>query len=357
MVCLFTDCDEVLEWVDAFASASGLPSSDCTRILAEMVGFRTTSDLFNEVLNFERHEAHLDEDEVEELYNERDTLQDDEADDDDVTARFAHYRKVLTHHGFSDDFYNLFRKNLSPTSESCPQGFSIDPSLIFSSGYNKEPFFPDEAIDEVDEEDPDFDPRLLFEHILSDGPSMMDRMRLSRPVNPIGWQKMLIHLGFEIKPVESPREAPWFPRFYAFKDAVRHPVFVAGPAKAPYDTEDEQAKEIRDGIRDLNALSPADVPMLFWSAPLMVGDDNAPYWGEIRVDGRWHELFMSESVCRVDSILEVSKLMAAQNKSSYDKAVALLGDKDEKLIGWFMGVHVNPLLEMLGNIMDKRSKH
>lgn len=185
---------------------------------------------------------------------------------------------------------------------------------------------------------------------------MMDQMLLSRPVNPIGWQKMLAHLGFEIKPVETPREEPWYPKFYAFKDAVRHPVFVGGPAKTPYDTGDEQANKIRDGIREFNPLSTADVPLLFWSSPLTIGDSHAAYWGEIRVEGRWHEMFLSRQICRVPDILQVSKLMAMRNKQSYDKAVALLQDKERKLMAWFMEVHVDPMLEMIEAMAGKHKK-
>lgn len=356
MVCLLTGCDDVLEWIDAFASVTGLPPSDCTLILAEMVGFSSTSELFVEVLNFERHEAHLSPEEREGLYNERDALQDDEADEEEVSERFAHYRKVLAHHGFSDDFYTLFRKNLSPTSETGPQTFTIDRSSVFITSYVSTPLMQDDPHDEEDEEeDLSFDPSEILGSIFA-GASLMDQIRLSRPVNPIGWQKMLAHLGFEIKPVETPREEPWYPKFYAFKDAVRHPVFVGGPAKTPYDTGDEQANEIRDGIREFNALSTADVPLLFWSSPLTIGNNHAAYWGEIRVEGRWHEMFLSREICRVPDILQVSKLMAMRNKQSYDKAVALLQDKERKLMAWFMEVHVDPMLEMIEAMAGKHKK-
>lgn len=100
MVCLFTGCSDALEWVDAFAAVSELKPSECTLILAELVGFSRPSELFAELVSFERHEAHLSEDEKEQMYNERNSHLDDEADDDDVSLRFAHYRKVLSHHGF-----------------------------------------------------------------------------------------------------------------------------------------------------------------------------------------------------------------------------------------------------------------
>lgn len=358
MVCLFTGCNDALEWVDAFASVSGLPPSDCTLILAELVGLSSTSELFTELLNFERHEAHLDEEEKQQLYNELDGLQDDEADDDDVSERFARYRKVLGHHGFSEDFYNLFRKNLSPTSETRPMTFAIDKSLVFTTRYNPQPLVPDAEPEVAEDEDDEsmFDPGEMLRHLFAGGPSMIDKMRLSRPVNPIGWQKMLTHLGFEIRPVETDREEPWYPRFYAFKDAVRHPVFIGGPSKTPYDSEDKEAAEIRDGILELNVLSTADVPMLFWSSPLTIGESHVPYWGEIRVDGKWQEMFMTEKVCRVGDILEVSKFMSSRSPQGYEKAAELLQDKEFKLVNWFMEGHQDPMADMLEAVMQKHRK-
>jgi len=356
MVCLFTGCNDALEWVDAFAVVSELKPSECTLILAELVGFSRPSELFAELVSLERHEAHLSEDEKEQMYNERDSHLDDEADDDDVSLRFAHYRKVLSHHGFSEDFYNLFRKNMSPSSETRPMTFTIDKATVFTTKYNAEPLIPDDEPEVDEDEESAFDAGEMFRRLFSGGPNMIDKLRLSRPVNPIGWQKMLTHLGFEIMPAEAEREGPWYPKFYAFKDAVRHPVFIGGPSKTPYDNEDEQAKEIREGILALNVLSTADVPMLFWSSPLTIGDCHVPYWGEIRVDGKWNELFMTETICRIAEILEVSKLMAQRNPQSYVRAVELLRDKDLKLVNWFMDVHQDPIVDMMESVSRKHAK-
>jgi len=58
-------------------------------------------------------------------------------------------------------------------------------------------------------------------------------------------------------------------------------------------------------------------------------------------------MLLSEQVCRVPDILRVSKLMAMRNKQSYAKAVALLQDKERKLVAWFIQIAPrNPFLQL-----------
>lgn len=342
-----------LEWVDVFSGVTGLKPSDSTGILSELLGNRDVTQMFSTILENETHLGGLPARDASEICRKLAEGWDENIDDDEQGSRFSFYRAVLHHHGFSTEFYAKFRRHLSPTSGEEPTFFSMDKKEMLRDGFNPEPF--PMTNDEVDDDDVDSP----FEEMLSmmgeGGSNFFDSLRLSKPVDPIGWKKLLERLGFEIKDVSPIPAEPWYPKFFAYKDAVRHPVFVAGPSKSPFDDDDDLTTYIKEEIRKNTLINKHDVPLLFWSSPITLGDDNLPYWGEVQFENKWYEMFMSDTVKTVADIVKVSKIMSKHSEQGYKEASALLDDKDLKLVGFFMDNHVDPLTKVFESMMPKFS--
>lgn len=337
-----------LEWVDVFSGVTGVKPSESTWILSELLGERDVSQMFAAITATEDRIGSMPAREASAIARQIEEHCDDNIDDEEQTARFSFYRAVLHHHGFSTEFYAQFRRHLSPTSGVEPSVFSMDKKEILRGGFNPEPF-PVAGEDDSDDENP-------FEEMMAmmgEGGSFFDSIRLSKPVDPVGWKKLLDRLGFEIKDVAPIPEEPWYPKFFAYKNGVRHPVFVAGPSKLPFDDDDDLTIYIKEEIRKHTLINKADVPLLFWSSPVSSGDDNLPYWGEVEFQGRWYEMFMSDKVNTVAEIVKVSKIMAKQSEEGYKEASALLDDKELKLVGFFMDNHVDPLTKIIESAMGK----
>ena len=359
MLLAFFDFEEVLEWMDVFSGVTGLSCSESASVLADLTAFYSASEMFSEVAARQKYRAGLDA-AGEALYDEETvSMLDDRMDDDEVSRRFSYYKQVMMHRGFSEEFYKLFRLNLSPTSEYPPRTFSIDKASVFSTSFNQTPFVGSDEVDgendedDEDDEDDEFDPAEFIEGLLAGGIASMGEIRLSRPVNPVGWMKMMEHLGFEVRPVSPIPVEPWYPKFFAYKDAVRHPVFVAGPSKLPFDDDDDLTTYIKEEIRKHTLINKHDVPLLFWSTPVTSGDDNLPYWGEVQFENKWYEMFMSDAVKTVADIVKVSKIMSKHSEQGYKEASALLADKDLKLVGFFMDNHVDPLTKIIESAIGK----
>ena len=338
-----------LEWVDVFSGVTGLKPSESTWILSELLGNRDVTQMFGSIAENEAHLGSLPARDASAICRNLEENFDENIDDDEQGSRFSFYRAVLHHHGFSTEFYAQFRRHLSPTSGEEPRMFSMDKKEMLRNGFNPEPF--QMTNDEGDDEESPFED--LMSMMEEGGGSFFESLRLSKPVEPIGWKKLLDRLGFEIKDVDPIPAEPWYPKFFAYKDAVRHPVFVAGPSKLPFDDDDDLTTYIKEEIRKHTLINKHDVPLLFWSTPVTSGDDNLPYWGEVQFENKWYEMFMSDKVKTVPDIVKVSKIMSKHSEQGYKEASALLDDKDLKLVGFFMDNHVDPLTKVFESMMPK----
>lgn len=338
-----------LEWVDTFSGVTGLKPSESTWILSELLGEKDVTQMFSGIAEREDSLGSMPARDASAIVRQIADHCDDNIDDNEQSVRFSFYRAVLHHHGFSTEFYAKFRRHLSPTSGVEPTVFSMDKKEMLRSGFNAEPF-PVEVEGEDEEGENPFEEMISM---MGEGAGFFESLRLSKPVDPVGWKKLLGRLGFEIKDVNPIPEEPWYPKFFAYKDDVRHPVFVAGPSKLPFDDDDDLTTYIKEEIRKHTLINKKDVPLLFWSSPVTSGDDNLPYWGEVEFQGLWYEMFMSDKVNTVADIVKVSNIMAKQSEEGYKEASALLDDKELKLVGFFMDNHVDPLTKIIESAMGK----
>lgn len=345
-----TSVEDVLDWIDAFASSTGLSSTMSALIHAELCYYPTATILFIET---SQRELMLDslEKSDEEAFNKLmeeyswfdETIKD--FDEDAYQLRMSHYSGILKHHGFTQGFIDAIIENLSPSSGGYPRSIEVE-RVFEDSGFNDEPVFvivdecfeTDDDEDEGDESEPDLDRlRSAVNH-------MLDHQPLERPVNPAGWLALMGRLEFKIVE-DSIRDEYQVgePSFFIDENEKGHvPVFIVGATRNAYDEEDEAGRIMRDMVQTIVRMNHCPKALLFYGGPSLIADDTQMkeglvFWGEVLAESAWGELILHQGTHTVDRIIADSKVVT-RGLESFDKAA--YRDKGLALMNHWMEHHV-----------------
>jgi hypothetical protein len=352
---VFYDVPELLNWLDEFAKSSGLVPSQVARIYAELVECRDVNHVFAQVADrskcFKALIAEGDQAGYLTYLDDVHSSLDENLPLDDLDERHAHYRRVLSHHGFSKKFISMFYDNLLPSNGQPPEGFSMDRSEIFER-YNPEPFYGASDESHIVFGDTGVSPNFSLINPKESNSMNLDEMRLSRPIHPIGWVKLMQNLGFTVSEINNgvdlPLEVPKFLVTDTSGSSVS--VFINGLTRSPGDHEDEQAnllKRILAKKLPVHKSASKSTLILFYGMPVMVGRNGGAsgitYWGEVYFNNKWSEMILNSKTRTINDIIDQSH--HADEIGGLDPLV--FGDTDGALVGLFLSENKDPLMEMM----------
>jgi hypothetical protein len=341
---------DVLEWIEAFASNTGLSSTISALIHAELCYYPSATILFLEVSQRELmldSLEHTNEEKYEELLDQCTSGFDErikEFDEGAYQLRMSHYNGVLKHHGFTQVFIDALIDNLSPSSECIPSVLEVE-KVFEDSGFNDRPVFV--IVDECfhtdeDEETHDDAPEPAYAALHSVFHQMMDHQRLERPVNPAGWVALMSMLGFKIVEGSVSEEYTVGIPSFVVDDHGHVPVFIVGATRTAFDDEDDAGQIMKNMVQTLLQMSTCTRALLFYGSPSIIADDNdmkegLVFWGEVFGESAWGEMILHQDTHTVDRIIADSKIVT-RGLETFDKTA--FRDKGLALMNHWMENHV-----------------
>lgn len=286
-------------WVDACSSSLSIEKQEAASMYANLCGFKTWDAI------------------IKAIGKAKPSPVDEDCGSDVVAERKAFYQEVLVNVFTMNPLYATYLVDtLSPSSGKVPKRFSFDhESMHDELREGVMPLMPPGMTMETLRDGMESFIEMLADKIPSlegiDTTNLMERMRISGPIDPADYYNFCSTMGWEIIEESYAEEyehgKPLFCLNSSFGDVL---VYANSLSKVPGDHDDEMAEHLHELVLD-DARQGTDFPaVILFAGKFMTKDYRGKKFtcgGSLYKDGEWYDFLVNRDMDTVDKLFEAAE--------------------------------------------------